>query len=189
MVYSKEMNVLRRWLPLAILTTCLSGLMYVAVQQTLRLSANDPQIQLAEDTALKLTTQDDTVQITSLPKIDIAKSLSPFVIIYDASGKVVSATGDIEGETPEVPMGVFAYTKEHREDRFTWQPRQGVRIAAVMRHYSGRTTGYVLAGRSLREVEKREDRLMRQVGLMWVVTLAATLIGVLVTSTSEKRKK
>lgn len=161
----------------------------MAVQQTLQLSANDPQIQLAEDTALKLTTQDDTVQITTLPKVDIAKSLSPFVITYDALGKVVSSSGDIAGKTPVVPMGVFAYAKEHDEDRFTWQPQPGVRIAAVMRHYVGRTTGYVLAGRSLREVEAREDLLLKQVGLGWAVSLAVIFFSVVLTSFFEKRKK
>jgi len=44
-------KVLKQWLPLAIVIKLLCGLVYVAVQQEVRLSANDPQIGMAEDLA------------------------------------------------------------------------------------------------------------------------------------------
>jgi hypothetical protein len=44
-------NTFLRWLPLAVAITILAGLVYATVQQSLRQGANDPQIQLAEDTA------------------------------------------------------------------------------------------------------------------------------------------
>ncbi len=44
-------KVLKQWLPLAIAITLLCGLVHVAVQQEVRLSANDPQIGMAEDLA------------------------------------------------------------------------------------------------------------------------------------------
>ena len=51
---SKLKNILRYWLPLAAVTTLLCGLIYLAVQQSLRWGANDPQIQMAEDAAAAL---------------------------------------------------------------------------------------------------------------------------------------
>jgi len=46
-------EILKHWLLIAIVVTGLIGLVYVAVQQDLRQGANDPQIQMAEDTAAK----------------------------------------------------------------------------------------------------------------------------------------
>jgi len=128
------MNILRRYLPLVVLTTCLCGIIFLTAQQGLRINANDPQIQLSEDIASQLSTQTDTFQITQLPRVQIAPSLSPFVIIYSADGKVISASGELEGKIPKPPDGVFAYAKEHLDDRFTWQPKSGVRVAAVVKH-------------------------------------------------------
>jgi hypothetical protein len=48
---------LKFWLPLAAAVTMLSGLVYIAVQQNMRIGANDPQIQLAEDAARALAAQ------------------------------------------------------------------------------------------------------------------------------------
>ncbi len=45
--------VLRLWLPIAVALSAVTFLLYAAVQQELRLSANDPQIQLSEDLAEK----------------------------------------------------------------------------------------------------------------------------------------
>lgn len=183
------MDFLRRFLPLFIVTTCLSGLIYLTVQQSLRIGANDPQIQMAEDLVTELSTQKDTLQITTLPRVNISKSLSPFIIVYDESGQVISSSGDLNGTTPLVPRGVLAYAKEHEDDRFTWQPESGVRVAAVVKHFTGRTTGYVLVGRSLREIEKREDSLTKQVGLGYAATVVALVIAVAVTLLPQKKRK
>jgi hypothetical protein len=69
------------------------------------------------------------------------------------------------------------YVRSHGEDRVSWQPEPGVRIAAVIIRYQGAQSGFVLAGRSLREVEVREDNAEAYAGAAWVVTLAATLIA------------
>ena len=75
------------------------------------------------------------------------------------------------------------------EDRITWQTASGLRFAAVIIHFSASSTpasiasssgaissGFVLAGRSLREVESREGQLEVVVGVGWVVTLIITVI-------------
>ena len=132
------------WLPLACLLTLVCLLGYALVQQDLRQSANDPQIQMAED----------GVSPQSLPTVDISKSLAPFVIVFDENGRPVSSSGTLNGAIPVVPAGVFQYVQMSGEDRFTWEPTSGVRIAAIV---DKTDSGFILAGRSLREVEKRED--------------------------------
>lgn len=183
------MNFLRRFLPLSLLATSLCGIIFVTGQQMLRISANDPQIQMAEDIAQQLSTANDTFQITTLPRINIGASLAPFVIIFDANGKILSSSGELDGKMPLLPDGVLAYTKEHDENRFTWQPKAGVRIASVVKHFSGRTTGYVLSGRSLREVEKQVDSLEKYVLVGWLGTQILMAVVLLITTEHSRKKK
>ncbi|MBN9387250.1 MAG: hypothetical protein J0I20_04290 [Chloroflexi bacterium] len=110
----------------------------------------------------------------------MATSLAPYLIIYDNSGKPLAASVELGGAIPEVPAGVFSDLGAQDQKRFTWQPENGVRSAAVLTRYSGKTSGYVLAGRSLREVEKRENSLLGLVGLVWLGTcgLVTLIFGI-----------
>jgi hypothetical protein len=172
-------HILRIWVPLAVAVTGLAGLVYGAVQQDLRQNANDPQIQIAEDTAAALS-GGATVE-SQLPAgiVPMESSLAPFVMIFDADGNLAASSALLHGAAPALPDGVLAYTFAHADDRVTWQPAAGVRIAAVVVHYAGSGGGYVLAGRSLREVEIREDNLFTIAALAWAVTLAASLVVLL----------
>lgn len=163
------------WLLLALTVTLTAGTMYGAIQHQIRTAANDPQIQIAQDTASALTTSSDATTLVSAQKVDMAKSLAPFTIVYDDQGKVVTSSAMLNGQTPIIPSGVLDYTRTHGEDRLTWQPQAGVRDAIVVVHYSGANSGFVLTGRSLSEVEVRVVDLT--VGLLvgWLVTLIFTL--------------
>ena len=163
-------------LPLFTLITCIFGVMYVAIQQDIRMSANDPQIQIAQDTAHQLS-RNQSINIPST--ISLSDSLASFIILFDKQGNPISSSAQLNGAIPTLPSGVFVYLHTHAEDRFTWQPDTNVRIAAVVVPYHN---GYILAGRSLREVENRESQLLYQVFLGWIVTLVATAISVLVVS-------
>ena len=168
-------HILRFWLLLVITFSCVLGIVYLVVQQDMRMSANDPQIQMAEDTASSL---DNGKQITlSQNNIDIAKSLSPFIMTFDVSGKVQSSEATLGGVTPVVPEGVFMNGAANGQDRFTWQPETGVRIAAVVTKYNN---GFVLAGRNIREVEKREDNLFKQILFGWLATVIITFFASLI---------
>jgi hypothetical protein len=57
------------FVPLAVLATCLAGLIYVVVQQDLRTGANDPQRQLAEDAATKLNAGVAPSAIVTAPRL------------------------------------------------------------------------------------------------------------------------
>ena len=185
-------KTIRYFIPLAVVISGMSGLVSLSIQQNFRQNANDPQIQMAENAANSLDSGIAPQALISLDKVDMAKSLSPFIIIFDQHGKVIASNAFLNGSTPTPPSGVFDFIKSNGandtgqindklisvgvsgsiEDRFTWEPASGVRDAAVVTKYN---SGYVLAGRSLFEVENREDNLTQEVFLAWLATMGATL--------------
>lgn len=181
------LSKLRTWIPLAVAITALTGLVYLAVQQGYRQSANDPQIQISEDLSRILSTGADTAKIVPSETVDVSGSLSTFVIVYNDSGQVVASTAELDDTTPIIPAGVLDFVRAHGQERLTWQPKTGVRSAVVVTRFVGKSSGYVLVGRSLREVEKREEQLMAQVGLAWVATILATLAATLVFIPKHKK--
>ena len=148
--------ILIYWLPLAAAITLLSGVIYGTVQQSYRTGADDPQIQMAEDTATKLEGGAALEEVIPQESVDIAVSLAPYLIIFDANKQPTAGNAVLHGELPTVPPGVLDVAKEKGQNRVTWQPEPGVRSATVVMPVDGGQKGYVLAGRSLREVEKRE---------------------------------
>jgi hypothetical protein len=131
------------------------GTLYAAVQQAQRSGANYPQIQMAEDTAAQIGKGRDPHISSSLTPVDMASSLAPFTIVYDKKGKVVSGSGYLGKKVPDAPVGILQASKGKDYNAVTWQPREGVRIAAVTVS-AGKY--YVLSGRSLTEVEKNENK-------------------------------
>jgi hypothetical protein len=171
-------NVFRGWLRFAVVITLLSGLVYIAVQQVLRTEGNDPQIQIAEDTASALTEGQAVESVVSSTRIDIAQSLAPYVVVFDDAGKVIASSGLMHNQPPTLPPGVLDYVRQHGQDRVTWQPEPGVRSATVITHHGGSRPGFVMAGRSLREVENRVSNLELIIGLGWLGTCLAALVMV-----------
>ncbi len=171
-------NILKSWVPLAVVITLLTGLMYATVQQVLRMNADDPQIQMAEDVASALTAGKPLDSVVPAAQIDIATSLAPYVVVFDASGKAIASSGLLHNQMPTLPSGVFGSVRQRGEDRITWQPEPGVRSATVVTSYGGAQPGFVLAGRSLREVENRVDQFGLLIGLGWLGTMFAALVAV-----------
>jgi hypothetical protein len=144
---------MRIWLPIAVATTVLTGLIYVAVQQSYRYGLDDPQVQLAQDGAAQLDAGAAPASITNSPTIDADTSLAPFLIVFDAHDGVLASGASLGGSTPAPPAGVLATARSAGRNRLTWQPRPGVRIASVS--FSAKDGRVVLAGRNMREVEWR----------------------------------
>lgn len=118
------------WFIYASVLTIIFGTIYTVAQQNLRLSANDPQIQIAQDTANKLN-QNIKPSASISGNIDLNSSLAPFVIIYDKSSKVVAGNGYLGTEIPTVPIGVLTNSLDKPYNFVTWQPMSDVRIASV----------------------------------------------------------
>lgn len=163
-----SITVFKRWLPLAFAATMLCGLVYGAVQQSYRQSANDPQIQMAEDAAAAIAG-------SATGTVDIARSLSPYLVFYSDAGVPSGGNGLLNGRFPSLPQGIFDYVRAVGETRVTWQPEPGVRQAIVVVRIGGSQPGFVMAGRSLREVEVRENELELIVFAAWIVTLVGLL--------------
>ncbi len=176
----KLKNILRVWLPLAVVTTVLCGLVYLSVQQVWRQYANDPQIQMAQDAADALARGAAVEAVLPANQIDVARSLAPFMIVFNEAGKPLASSGLLRGQIPALPGGVLDYAKQQGENRLTWQPEPGVCIASVVAAYAGGKPGFVLVGRSLRETEKRAEQAQWITGLVWLAALGASLATVAV---------
>lgn len=130
-------SIIIKWLPTTIITAGLCRLVYLTVQQALRMDANDPQIQMAED-----------------------------------------AVSALNG-------GVLDYMRQHGEERVTWQPEKGVRMATVVVRYD---KGFVLAGRSMREVEIRISNIEKISGIAMLAIWAATLFIIALGELAGRKK-
>lgn len=170
-----------------LLGAVLTGLGFVAaitLQQVLRRGANQPQEQMT-DIYARLWAQGGVAAV-SLPQqpVDMRESLEPFAILFDDAGNPMKSSGQLDGAVPRPPAGVFAYLREHGTDTFTWQPRPGVRIAAVMRRVND---GYVLVGRSLRVTEAGEARLRMITFSGWFLVVGMLIVGALFLRRAERR--
>jgi hypothetical protein len=172
-------NILKQWLPLAAVVFALCGLVYVVAQQVLRQSANDPQIQMAQDTAAALAAGEPAAQLVPSAQVEISQSLAPVVMIFDDQGEVLASSARLHGQIPSLPPGLLDYVRAHGEDRVTWQPESGVRLATVIVRAEGAHPGFVLAGRSLGEVEKRVSQIELLSGLGLAAILGASLVIVI----------
>ena len=172
------------WLTAAIILCIVFGTAGVMVKTAQRVAANNPQIQLAEDTAAKLRSG-ATPQSLVTDKIDFERSLAPFIVIYDTSGKPLTGTGYLGGQLPDVPIGVLKAADGKDHSAVTWQPRSDTRIAAAI---ASSGNYYVLSGRSLREVEREESvtYLLAAIGLG--ASLVVLLVGYILTRTIKATK-
>ena len=171
---------------LAALATGLALALYAIPQQVLRQGANDPQIQMATDMASFLDRYGVTdglhqgALLNSGGVVDMAHSLSPFLIVFNDQGQPLGSNVQLGGKTPTLPAGVLAYTRSNREDRVTWEPIPGshaVRIAAIVERVEGNQPGFVLAGRNMREIEARTEQVRQMAGLTWIGMLGVILFG------------
>jgi hypothetical protein len=162
------------FLTAAIIITILAMFSYVAVQQDLRQTANDPQIQIAEDAADSISSGEALpYEMPTSTRADLSKTLVTVAMIFDDAGNPVYTSAQLDGGTPIPPKGVFEATRNKGENRITWQPKPGVRLAAVVTRIGrGSHTGFVLIARSLREVEKREAAI----GQLFIIAWAASII-------------
>jgi len=170
-------------LVLAGISTVLALALYAIPQQVLRTGADDPQIEMATNLASRINSSGVTGGLlqgalaTNGGPVDMERSLSPFLIVYNDQGQALGSTASLHGQTPALPAGIFNYVRTHGEERVTWQPERGVRIASVIERVNGSQPGFVLAGRSLREVQARIDHVQNLAGLTWLGMLGLIVVG------------
>jgi hypothetical protein len=168
-------RALALFLPVAVLATLACGLIYLEVQQGLRSGANDPQFQLAEDAAARLDAGATPASVVDASRtVDPSSSLAPFVIVFDANHTVLATDATLDGGSPVPPRGVLDAAHPGAPSTVTWQPRNGVRIAAVTVAWKG---GFVLAGRSLQRVEEQESNAELIAGVAWLPMMAGLALA------------
>lgn len=161
---------------LAAISSLICLTVYAAVQQSYRSNANDPQIEATEQiSALMAQGAPASAIIGQSNPVEVSKSLSLFVMIFDKDGKLAAANAKLGGSDLTLPSGIIDRAKQQGQLRFTWQPQKGVRLAAVMLK-ADNNSGYVLAGRSLREVESRIDKLTTMLAIAWIAMLALSAL-------------
>ncbi len=169
-------RIFLRWLPLAGLASALTLLIYLAVQQTGRQIANDPQIQIAREVKAALSSGQPITSVIPLGQIDLATSVSPFITAVSDDGTVVASSARLHGQLRSVPKGVLNNVRGGGEERVTWQPEPGVRLATVVTKNPGSSGGFIVVGRSLLETEDRIGRISSVLVVGW----AATLVGMII---------
>ncbi len=155
----------------AIIVTCIMMCTYASVQQVYRTNANDPQLQMARDISARLNSNRTFHQLLPYNTIEISNSLATFVTLYDKNCEPVQSTGTLNGWLPQIPKGVFDFTKANKKDVITWQPGKGVRMAMVIRSVTSPGIGFIAVGRSLKEVEVRESNLIEMIFITWSVCM------------------
>lgn len=176
------------WIFGAIILTASFVLTEVVVQQSYRQSANDPQIQIANDAMLALQSSAAILDLIPKQRVQIDLSLKEFLIIYDTEGNPIAGNGYIGEKLLVVPEGVFEAAKTTGENRVTLEPKPGIRIAAVVVPFVGReANGYALSGRNIREVEARENNLYTTVLYAWFAALILLFIACYMGSLGRRR--
>src|SRR5947209_20104289 len=119
---TRARSVVVHWLPLAAAIVLIGGLLYATSQAVIRQGANDPQIQMARDAAARLAKGEAPAAVAAPSGLDIATTLSPFVEVFDQTGKPLASNATLHGLIPTIPGGVFDYVRQNGEERVTWQP-------------------------------------------------------------------
>ncbi len=163
------------YLPPAAAATGVTLLAYLLVQQSLRGSADDLPAALAQSTVAQLDGGVAPDRALSQGQIELTHSLSPFVLVFDASGRLVASSATLDGRSPTYPAGALTTVSARGENRVTWQPEPGVRLATVARPWSG---GVVVAGQSLQLTEHHIDVVGELCVAGWLTTQVLIVMAV-----------
>ena len=159
--------------------TCLCLLIYIVGQQGYRQAANDPQAEMAENLAERLEQGESPAALVLrvAPLVDLEKTLSPWVVIYDKRGTPLESSGQLDGAPPQPPQGVFENSGFWRFGH-TWQPHEGLRFSIAMVPFQNdKISGYVVVGRSMKLAEERIIMIGLKVLIAWVFTMGALFVG------------
>jgi hypothetical protein len=167
-------------LALAAIISLLGGGAALVIDQMMRVGAgNQPQMEMADWYVGEISAGEEPGNVIPPGYVDLERSLQPFVIFYDDQGRPLRGTGYLDQKLPAPPPGVFEFVRSHGIEKVTWQPQHGVRLATVIRRVDihGKSSGFVLAGRSLRLVEEQKSILWRMALIIWIIVMALLFGG------------
>lgn len=137
---------------------------FIVYQFALKQPANHPQVEVAAAAVSRLNAGADPASVVPANQVEIG-SPDLYVMVLDSNQTVLATSAHLNGETVVPPAGVFAYVRDHGDDRITWQPAPGVRSAIVVEAFRG---GFVVAGRTLSDSETLEGPLVRIAIVAWL---------------------
>lgn len=151
------------WVLLMMVATFTVGIVYITMQQTVRLSSNEIALSSAKEVLIKLQNGSTTEQ--AIPeKTDASITLTPFVLVYDNNENMVISSATMNGEILNYPKGVLKEIETHNENRVTWQTSNGLRYASVGIKYKD---GYIIGAVSLTEKEKLIELNGKLIFIAW----------------------
>lgn len=186
--YALKQPVFLYTMALAVVLTLLGGTAAITMQQMLRRGADQPQIDMAQWYSGEINSGEAPADVIPPGYVDLERSLQPFVIFYDDHGIPGPGTGYLDQVLPAPPVGVFDFVRSHGSENVTWRPRPGVRIASVVTRVTGKRSGFLLAGRSLRLVEQQESLLRRMVIGGWILVMAVLIGGAMLVNRVQRTK-
>jgi hypothetical protein len=102
-----------------------------------------------------------------------------FTVVYDASGHALGGNATLHGALPQPPQGIFDVIRSRGEDKVTWQPQPGIRVALYGRPMPN--GGFVVSGQSLIPGEARTARFYTFLRWMWAFAMLACCALILFT--------
>ena len=164
-------GMVRFWLAALLVVSLLNGLVYGAMQQVLRLGANDPQIQLAEDTAAQLAAGGAPSEVLPTRTVDIGESLAPYIMVYTEQGQPSAHPPLYMASSPNSPAASSTTCAAGARSVSPGSPTPECAALLSSCPFQAQSAGFVLAGRSLREVERRAEELLWEVAAAWGVMM------------------
>lgn len=158
------------------LVTVIMLVIYAGIQQAYRTGLDDPQIQMVTEASRKIEQGKPVDKIISEDPIDIASNLSPFIILYNASGKPTYSNALLDGKMPDLPGGLLDAANKKAEYRVTWQPNKAVRMAMVIKKINVTPVQFVAAGRSMRETERRIAAWQEMAFFGWTICIGIIVL-------------
>jgi hypothetical protein len=163
----------RMWLALVGVATLVIGASYAMVQQSTRLSADDLPLTTSQVAKQELQSGSSASDVVPTLKTDLKYDTSVFMIVTDNSKHVLASSAVLNGQTPLPPNGVFSFTSQHGSDHFTWEPRDGVRLATRVTKYGNNPDdGFIITGQSLKPYEDRIATYTWLALAAWLAVLA-----------------
>jgi hypothetical protein len=174
----KLIKALTHSIPFAVCIFGMGMTLYIVEQQWIRQSFNDYQMEAATDVARSLHTGANPSFIIpnkSLVPTDVLVSRSAWIVVLDATGSMVDTTANMNGQPVRIPDGILSYAKANGTDVVTWQPNAMTRVALVV-IYEPTSKSYVVAGKSMIDIEKH----IAQLGVLVSIGSIITILGVCV---------
>lgn len=163
------------FLALVILVSLIFASICWAARGTMRQAANDPQVEVTDQVAgiIRQGVPLDAI-VGGAEQIDVVQSDALFVMIFDKDKNLAGSSAVLNGQPLSVPGESFDQAKATGDYRFDWQVSDDRKVAAVMKPVDD--TGYVLAGRSLAEYEKRANALSQPLWIGWIASVLTSLL-------------